>query len=315
MFNSSMFTYKPFSEIVVDDLVYLFELDCKKVSKEYLLNKYLYSLSDKTANFLGCIAYDHLGRPAAFVGGMPCLIKENNSVLKSVQIGDVITNPLYRGKGLFVSTALYFFEHLRVNTSYDLIFAFPNEKSSPGFFNKMGWHKGSSFQLLNYTINMFNFYGLFHKFKFITPIYHFYTFLILKLFLRCNEKNAGTTISNFHLVKNIDFLKYKERYSDSAFIKLFGNYYFIKFLDGLQIDFVKIKSVKALQRDLRILSLLFGVKKFATFLTANSTVKDVLLSAGFSLEKKTEWNTGFLFLHDAERKEEFFFSISDTDEF
>ena len=315
MSNSSMFIYKPFSEIVVDDLVYLFELDGKKVSKEYLLNKYLYSLTDKTANFLGCIAYDNLGQPAAFVGGMPCLIKENNSVLKSVQIGDVITNPLYRGKGLFVSTALYFFEHLRVNTSYDLIFAFPNEKSSPGFFNKMGWHKGSNFQLLNYTINMFNFYGLFHKFKFITPIYHFYTFLILKLVLRCNENNAGTTISNFHLVKNIDFLKYKERYSDSAFIKLFGNHYFIKFLDGLQIDFVKVNSVKTLQRDLRILSLLFGVKKFATFLTANSTVKDVLLSAGFSLEKKTEWNTGFLFLHDAERKEEFFFSISDTDEF
>ncbi len=315
MSNSSIFIYKPFSEIVVDDLVYLFELDGKKVSKEYLLNKYLYSLSDKTANFLGCIAYDNLGQPAAFVGGMPCLIKENNSVLKSVQIGDVITNPLYRGKGLFVSTALYFFEHLRVNTSYDLIFAFPNEKSSPGFFNKMGWHKGSNFQLLNYTINMFNFYGLFHKFKFITPIYDFYTFLILKLFLRCNENNEGTILLNFHLVKNIDFLKYKERYSDSAFIKLFGNHYFIKFLDGLQIDFVKVNSVKALKRDLRILSLLFGVKKFATFLTANSTIKDVLLSAGFSLEKKTEWNTGFLFLHDAERKEEFFFSISDTDEF
>ena len=110
-------------------------------------------------------------------------------------------------------------------------------------------------------------------------------------------------------------MKYKERYSDSAFIKLFGNHYFIKFLDGLQIDFVKVNSVKALQRDLRILSLLFGVKKFATFLTANSTIKDELLSAGFSIEKKTEWNTGFLFLHDAERKEEFFFSISDTDEF
>lgn len=50
MSNSSIFIYKPFSEIVVDDLVYLFELDGKKVSKEYLLNKYLYSLSDKTAN-------------------------------------------------------------------------------------------------------------------------------------------------------------------------------------------------------------------------------------------------------------------------
>ena len=315
MGTNQNFTFEIFSEELIDDLIYLFKLEGKKVTKEYLRNKYLYSLIDLEKNYLGCISYDENNQPSSFVGGTPSLIKAGDLYLKSVQIGDVITNPKHRGKGLFIATSKHFFEYLKNNKSFELVYSFTYVKSSPGFFNKIGWHKCSNFQLLNYTINMFYFYGLFHKFKFITPIYHFYTFLILKLFLRCNEKNAGTTISNFHLVKNIDFLKYKERYSDSAFIKLFGNYYFIKFLDGLQIDFVKIKSVKALQRDLRILSLLFGVKKFATFLTANSTIKDEILSAGFSLEKKTEWNTGFLFLHDAERKEEFFFSISDTDEF
>lgn len=315
MTNSSIFNYKPFSESIIDDLVYLFELDGKQVSKEYLLNKYLYSSSDKEANFLGCISYDIFGHPASFIGGFSCLINVNQTIIKSIQIGDVITNPIYRGNGLFVSTAINFFEYLKKNTSYKLIFGFPNEKSSPGFFNKLGWHKGSNFQLLNYNINMFNFYGLFQKFRCITPIYNLYTFLLLKLLRRPNDNNAFNNITDFSLVKDYDFFAYKKRCSNSSYINILGNYYLIKFLDGIQIDFVKIKNLRSLRRDLRILAIIFGVKKISTYLTANSKNKELLISAGFILDQKTEWNTGFLFLHEPDRKEDFFFSISDTDEF
>ena len=309
------FQYKIFSEELIDDLVYLFELDGKKISREYLLKKYLYSLNHKETNYLGCISYDDFGKPASFVGGMPCLIKGEKSNYKSVQIGDVITSPLHRGKGLFVSTAMHFFSHLRDNTKYELLFAFPNEKSAPGFFNKMGWHKGDNFQLLNYSIKMFNFYGLFHKFSFLTPLYNWYKFFILRFLLI--YKNGFNVLLNkdFHLMKDFDFFDYKKRYSDSSFIKLFGNFYFIKFLDGIQIDITNINNIKELKRDLRILSILFGVDKFTTFLSSNSKIKEDLISCGFCIQSKIEWNTGYLFLHNAERTQEFFFSIADTDEF
>lgn len=315
MSDSNGFYYEAFNENKIDDLVYLFKLEGKIISKSYILNKFKFDQISSYKNYIGYIVYDLDNVPATFIGGFYMLIKVQKENLNAIQIGDVITNPKHRGKGLFVNNASHFFEYLRNNTNFDLVFGFPNENSSYGFFNKLGWHRNSNFQILTYNFKVVNIYGLFHKFKKITPFYNFYKNFILNLFVINKDLNLDIDSVESGVVKDVNFLKYKKRASNSVFIKFFRNYYFIKFVDGLQIDFVKIADLKSIKRDLNILSFLFGIKKIETFITSNSKIKNDLISLGFCVDTKREFNTGYLFLHNSERKEEFFFSICDTDEF
>jgi hypothetical protein len=315
MSTESFFDFKIFNQDLIDDLVYLFKLDGKIISREYLINKYTYSTTNENYNFIGFLTYDLNGEPAAFVGGMPAKIRVDNTISNAVQIGDVITNPKFRGKGLFVKTAAAFFEYLKNETNFDILFAFPNENSSPGFFTKLGWHHNFSFQLFEYRSKMLNFYGLFHKFSFLTPIYSIYKFLVINLIFKVKKDNEFNTNTNFVVIKDTDFFAYKRRYSDSRLIRVFGDFYYVKFIDGIQIDFLSNPSEKKLRRDLAFISVLFGVKKIITTCTSNISYKNHFLKAGFVRNEKIEWNNGYYFLDEPERIASFCFSISDTDEY
>lgn len=309
------FYYKMFDIKNIDDLQYLFKLDGKIVSKEYLINKYTYSISNKQENYIGFFAYFSDGDPAAFIGGIPSKIQINNRIINAVQLADLIINIKFRGKGLFIKTVSAFFEYLKNETNIELVYGFPNENSSPGFFNKLGWHKNYSFQLFEYRSNMFNFYGLFHKFSFFAPIYSIYKGLIINLIFKVKKYPDFNLNTNLLVVKDLDFFAHKRRYSDSSLIRIFGNYYFIKFIDGIQIDFVSYPSEKQLKRDVLLISILFGVKKIITICTSNNVYKNHFLNAGFVHNQKIEFNNGYYFLNEPDRKESFCFSISDTDEY
>jgi hypothetical protein len=315
MLENNSFQFKSFDRNNIDDLLYLFKLDGKIISKEYLINKYIYSITNENENFIGFLCYDLKGEPAAFVGGMPAKILINNKIINAVQIGDVITNPKFRGKGLFLKTATIFFNYLKNETYFDLLFAFPNENSSHGFFNKLGWHKNFSFQLFEYRSIMINFYGLFHKFSFLSPIYSIYKSFVINLIFKAKNEPKFNSNSNLNVVKDSDFFAYKRRFSDSSLINIFGDYYFVKFIDGIQIDFLSNPSEKKLRRDLALISILFGVKKIITICTSNNLYIKHFLNAGFIRNKNIEWNNGYYFLNDPKRRESFSFSISDTDEY
>ena len=315
MLENNSFQFKSFEINKIDDLLYLFKLDNKTISKEYIIKKYTYSISEASENYIGFFAYSSDGEPAAFVGGMPSKILINNKITNAVQIGDVITNPKFRGKGLFIKTATVFFNYLKNETYFDLLFAFPNENSSHGFFNKLGWHKNFSFQLFEYRSKMINFYGLFHKFSFLSPIYSIYKSLVINLIFKAKNEPKFNSNSNLNVVKDYDFYAYKRRFSDSSLIKIFGDYYFVKFIDGIQIDFISNPTEKKLKRDLALMSILFGVNKIITICTSNNIYIKHLLNAGFIRNKNIEWNNGYYFLYEPNREESFSFSISDTDEY
>jgi hypothetical protein len=315
MSENYSFTFKSFDRNNIDDLLYLFKQDGKIISKEYLINKYTYSITNENDNFIGFLCYDSNAEPAAFVGGMPAKILINDKISNAVQIGDVITNPKFRGKGLFLKTAVAFFEYLKNETRYDLLFAFPNENSSPGFFNKLGWHRNCNLQLFEYQSKTINFYGLCHKFSFLSPIYSLYKFLVVNLIFKAKKYPEYNSNTNSTVLKDSDFFTYKRRYSDSSLIRIFGNYYLIKFIDGIQIDFLSNPTEKKLKRDLVLISLMFGVKKIITTCTSNSFYKNHFINAGFVRNEKIEWNNGYFFLKDPKRRESFCFSISDTDEY
>ena len=128
-------------------------------------------------------------------------------------------------------------------------------------------------------------------------------------------KSYSTLNSNYKVSKDSDFFTYKRRYSDSSLIRMFGNYYLIKFIDGIQIDFLSSPSEKQLKRDLTLISILFGVKKIITICTSNNAYMNHFLNAGFNRNEKIEWNNGYYFLNEPEKIASFCFSISDTDEF
>lgn len=316
MVTSDNFTFKILNKDSIDDLIYLFELDGKKVTKKYLVNKYLYSSRNEKLNYLGCLLYDENGQPSAFIGGFYMILKNQTKELKAIQIGDVITNPIHRRKGLFIKVASCFFNFLSESKEFDLVFGFPNDNLATAYFEKLNWKKNVKLQTFSCKLPFINFYGLFHKISILTPIYNYYVNLILKIFkvdkfIYSNNYLIG---SEFFVYKNEEFFKWKKSFSSGRLIKILGNVYFIKFIDGIQIDFIKIQNLKRIRLDIYIIGLLTGVKKLTTMQTLNSSLIKELKVIGFN-KIDHDLFTGYLFLHDNYRYENFIFSISDADEF
>jgi hypothetical protein len=316
MLNIDNFHYKPFGLDKIDDLLYLFNLDGKVISKKYILNKFKFDQNSTCKNYIGYIAYDLDNVPAAFIGGFYMTIKNQKEFLNAIQIGDVITNPKHRRKGLFVIIASNFFNYLSELNIFDLVFGFPNDNLAAAYFDKLNWLKNDKLQTFTKSLPFFNLYGLCHRFSILKPIYKIQTNIFLKL-LEVNifeNLNGFSSSSTFENLKNEVFFRWKKSYSSGKTIKIRGNIYFIKFIDGIQIDILKVDNSKNLKTDFYILGLLFGVKKLTTMLSLNSMLIPNLNLAGFN-KIDQDLYVGYLFLNDKNRKERFVFSISDADEF
>jgi hypothetical protein len=75
-----------------------------------------------------------------------------------------------------------------------------------------------------------------------------------------------------------------------------------------------INEESKVQKDLSYLSFIFGVNKFTTMQTENSSFLGSLINVGF-VKANYSLNTGYLFLKDKSISENFALSISDADEF
>jgi len=314
MVNNDEYIYVPFSEDKLNDLFFLFSLENNQVSKKYLFNKFSHTIYDYYPNFLGYIAYNTEGNPVAFIGGFPAKFHKGNRFYEGVQIGDVITHPSHRRKGLFVSIASRFFDFLEELESFDLVFGLPNDNLAPAYFNKLHWKNNGLIQSYSLHKTRLNIYGICHKFKFLTPFYHFYKNVVLKLHQVNKLKIIENNSSSFVLIKDMNLFNYKKKYLNATLISISNNYYYIKFIDGIQIDFILINEESKVQKDLSYLSFIFGVNKFTTMQTENSSYLSSLINIGF-IKANYSLNTGYLFLKDKSISENFALSISDADEF
>ncbi|MBX7203773.1 MAG: GNAT family N-acetyltransferase, partial [Bacteroidia bacterium] len=97
------------SEERLKDLIQLYKASFGKTYPiNYLKNKF--NTQYTGVSFVGYLAYDPAGQPAAYYGVFPCHIRYNGRQILSAQSGDTMTHPAHQGKGLFTKLAKLTYE-------------------------------------------------------------------------------------------------------------------------------------------------------------------------------------------------------------
>jgi hypothetical protein len=94
----------------------------QEMSLPYFYWKYL-------ENPFGCQIFlceeESSGKIIAFFAGVPYKANYKGTIINITQLMDSMSHPLYRGTGLFVSTAQFFFEHYGQRREYNYYYGFP----------------------------------------------------------------------------------------------------------------------------------------------------------------------------------------------
>ncbi|MEO5561785.1 MAG: GNAT family N-acetyltransferase [Chitinophagaceae bacterium] len=109
----------------------------KKPPVNYYKNKLATSFAG--IEFAGFIAYAKNGTPVASLCIIPCFISQNNLRISAAQLTDGMTDPDYRGSGLFsyLSSAIL---DLAKQEGIDIVFGFPNQNAYPLLLHN-GWNE------------------------------------------------------------------------------------------------------------------------------------------------------------------------------
>ena len=243
-----------------------------KFTLNYFQNKFSTDWTGK--KFVGFLAFcKKSDEVAAFYGAFPCYLSGRNSKYLALQSGDTITHRNHRKKGLFISLANETF-NLAKKEGFSLIFGFPNENSSHGFYAHLDWKQLGYMFDFTIEVKSLNFYGICHKFRIFEPLYRFYWKLLTKIYSINNEDlifyNSSKQSENIKVSKDSYFLKYKKKYSDSELISFRKNLFWIKKDNGLSLgDMIINPKHTNIKIELQKLCKIYGVNKISFSCSSN----------------------------------------------
>ena len=205
--------------------------------------------------WLGYIAFDNAGTPAAYYGVFPCICDYFGEKILVAQSGDTMTHPDHRGKGLFIQLATKTYD-LAKNSGVKFVFGFPNKNSYPGFVNKLNWVHNEDLNIYKIKVFTLPLAKVVKKVKFLQPLYDFYCKAIVGNFTSkdkyfnnsvCNETYAGV----YHDKLFFDYKKYYESYilliqSKKVWLKFDGRLWIGDIEKLSKLDFEKV--IKTLKR-------------------------------------------------------------------
>lgn len=310
--DQNEFSFIRIDELNLKDLIYLqTTVNPKPISFEYLQKKFDTHFTGKS--YIGFIAYHISGEPAAYYGVYPCLMTNGERSFVACQSGDTMTNPKFQKRGLFIRLAELTYE-LANNEQISVVYGFPNENSSYGFFNKLNWTKLGELSRFEYRYTNTNVYNILNKYKITRFIYSFY-FIVIYQFVKTKEfQNSCISPESYSVFRDDNYHLYK-KYEKSYFIELKGFKIWMKFGDGILIGDVErfdINRKDHFIKTLKELAFLFGVKKINILCMEDSFLHNVL-----QINKKSEKSLeiGMLTLDNEYSDAVFRFSFGDADTF
>ncbi|MEY4604304.1 MAG: hypothetical protein RIT43_1596, partial [Bacteroidota bacterium] len=292
-----------------------------KFSFDYIQKKY--DLGSQGEKMIGSFSYDRIsGQLSGFYGGFPFyLVNQKGEKKKVFQAIDLLTHPNYRKKGLFLWNADNTAEQAN-KLGIEMFFAFPNANSYHGFFNKIELNKIGRWQTYEMKISGLNIYSLCHKFGLFTPVYNFFWKYIVSKF-RLNHED-WTILSSlyrkrltdeFSVDASVEYLKYKESYSEANWIKYKDIFIFLKKDDGISIgDLLVVNPKVEIESNLHNLGKMLRVKNIR-ITASNSHPLTNLLSHYNNFIKKEGGEIGIKFLPNNNVPFNVAFTISDSDDF
>lgn len=137
MTEDAEYIIERFSEKKINDLLYIFKAIDHDFPPGFFQKKFDTSFTG--ISFVGYIAYHKKSsEPAAFYGVFPVFLNAGGKKILAAQSGDTVTHPAHQKKGLFIALAQKTYELCR-ELRIQIVFGFPNQNSSHGFFHKLNW--------------------------------------------------------------------------------------------------------------------------------------------------------------------------------
>jgi hypothetical protein len=302
------------TEALMPDLSKLFLLTHKvKIPVTYFIRKFETNVIAE--KYIGHFAYAPDGEVASFYAVFPMLLTNGEQNLLACQSGDTITSPAHQKKGLFIKLATCTYE-LAATLKIQVVIGFPNNQSSYGFFQRLGWSNLGRLNDYHIKVDSFNFYNYCHKFSVMAPAYRCYI-ILLKLLIGVNTRfdNSCSKKSTYVVLRNTDFFEYK-KYNESHIIKWKGFYFWIKFDDGIYLGDVGFfnleKESENFKKALTSLAKLLGVTNVKT--SCSSGVFCDELFSKFAVQQDG-LEAGFLVLSHFVESPKFGFVLGDADTF
>jgi len=188
-----------------------------KFSKEFLKKKFNTMYAGK--RYIAHFALTQEGYPAAFFCVYPCFVNIDGKQVLAGQSADIITHSKHQKKGLFTllgraTEALAFAEGINI------LFAFPNENSFPGFVRSLGWHHTGNFHIYKLKSNGFPIYNALHRLNLGKLYSHFSKQILSKSRIESSKFIGSIPRKSVNSgFRNTDFYQYKQ-YNNSFFIEI-----------------------------------------------------------------------------------------------
>jgi hypothetical protein len=205
--ENTEYRFERFSKEKIEDLRFLLNSPTQNLSHSFFEKKFNTAFTG--ISYVGFIAYHRsTHQPAAFYGVFPVFLEINGAPILAAQSGDTITHPAHQKKGLFISLAKLTY-NLCIELKIQIVFGFPNQNSSPGFFRKLDWKQDGVIH--RYAIPVPS--GLMKKVlrKAIPSFYYRFRFRDFSGIVPLNSYSNDITI-----YKSKDYLNYK-LYSEKYF--------------------------------------------------------------------------------------------------
>ena len=238
---------------------------------------------------VGFIAYDQYHNPAAFYGVYPCQIEYQGKYYLSAQAGDTMTHSEHTGKGLFTNLALKT-QKLCKDKGFDILFAFPNENSLPGFIKKLGWKHFDNITPYLIRVKCIPWIRLKNTFRLPQSMHNSWCNLIL------GRKKKGKPFKSSCIEKDTavvdhstSFFDYKT-YSENFLLEIHGINVWLRFDATFLVigDLEKCNDQRFLKtiRKLKKLAFLLGLPHLRFHASSNTWSQSMFQKYGFPMEVK-----------------------------
>ena len=187
------------------------------VDENYFLKKY--DTSYTGLENVGYLAYNPEGKPVAYYGVIPCLIRFKDEVMLAAQSADTMTHPQHRYKGMFVDLSNRAFELCR-QLGIRLVFGFPNQNSYHGAVNKLGWRMTETMTCFFIPVKTLPLESVARKIR-LSKLYRQYARLVLRRRLLSAHGTSNSVMPDGYagVLRSEEYFAYKT-YSPSTTLKI-----------------------------------------------------------------------------------------------
>ena len=270
------------------DLIVIFKSAFKIIVKESEISC-KFDTPSGVIKDLGYIAYSEKNEPSGFYGVYPFKAVIDKEIVLVSQSGDTMVHKAHERKGLFTSLA---------NKTYALckeegikgVFGFPSASSYYGFVNKLGWTHKENFRKYLFIIFTIPFSEMSHKFKILSPLFHFWRYIVLK-FYKKGDYFRGNILDDEQdgIYRDIDYWNYKVKNNSIKVIRMHGCDVIIKFEGNLGIGDINYKdsvSLKKVIKSLKYLCFILDVSILTPLYVVSFTIKPLTILSNILVKIK-----------------------------